>query len=127
MKKGDKIVGLGILALMIISSLTVAIYKYFNQGKPLNAKIVQDQKVIEVINLNSVEEPREWTVEDDNGGFNTIRVEKGRISFIDADCPDLVCVHSGWLSEPGDIAVCLPHKVSIHIEGASDKIDQVAY
>lgn len=127
MKKGDKIVAIGVFALILISSLTVGLYRYFNKGKPMNAKIIQNQKVIEVIDLNSVKEPREWKVEDENGGFNTIRVENGRIRFIDADCPDLVCVHSGWLSEPGAIAVCLPHKLSIHIEGINEEIDQVSY
>ncbi|NLM13773.1 MAG: NusG domain II-containing protein [Epulopiscium sp.] len=127
MKKGDKIVAIGVLGLLVVSSLAVRLYKYFNQGKTLNAKIIQNQKVIEAIDLNSVEEPREWRIEEENGKFNIIRVEKGKIRFIDANCPDLVCVHSGWLSEPGDIAVCLPHKLSIHIEGINEELDQVTY
>ena len=85
MKKGDKIVAIGVFALILISSLTVGLYRYFNKGKPMNAKIIQNQKVIEVIDLNSVKEPREWKVEDENGGFKTIRLENGRIRFIDAD------------------------------------------
>ena len=105
----------------------MGLYRYFNQGKVLNAKIVQNQKVLEIIDLNSVEEPREWIVKEENGGVNTIRVEKGRIRFVDADCPDFVCVNSGWLSQPGDIAVCLPHKLSIHIEGQNNEVDQIAY
>lgn len=127
MKKGDKIVALIVLALVIISSLSVALYRFFNQGEALTAKIVQDQEVLEVIDLNKVDKPREWTIKGEDGEFNTIRVEKGRIRFIDANCPDLVCVNTGWLSQPGDIAVCVPYRVSIRIEGKEDEIDQISY
>lgn len=127
MKKGDKIVGFVILCLIVISSLSVFLYRFLNQGDQLIARIVQNQEIIKEIDLNKIEEPREWTVEKENGGFNIIRVERGRIRFIDADCPDFVCVNAGWLSRPGDVAVCIPHKISIHIEGKNDEIDQISY
>ena len=46
-----------------------------------------------------------------------LRVEPGRIRFAKADCPDQVCVNSGWLSSPGQTAVCLPARVSVLLEG----------
>jgi hypothetical protein len=57
----------------------------------------------------------------------TILVEKGRIRFEEANCPDLVCVRTGWLSRQGDIAVCLPNRTIIKIEGEGSKVDGVAY
>ena len=57
----------------------------------------------------------------------TIRVEPGAIYFEQADCPDQLCVSAGRLSRPGQVAVCLPARVSIRLEGRDDKVDAVAY
>lgn len=77
------------------------------------AVIKQDQKVIERIDLNAVTEPREIKLP---GKYNeTIEVEKGRIRFKEADCPDKICVKTGWLEKPGDTAVCLPNRAVVTI------------
>ena len=46
-----------------------------------------------------------------------IQVERGRIRYLSAECPDGLCVKSGWLSQPGDTAACLPARTVIAIEG----------
>lgn len=46
----------------------------------------------------------------------TIVAEKNRICFLESDCPDKICVKTGWLSQPGEIAVCLPNKIIIKLE-----------
>lgn len=127
MKKGDKIVLFIIFILVALSLLFVFFYRMIYKDESITAKIVQNQKIIEEIDLNNVNEAREWVIMQEDGGTNTIRVEKGRIRFIDANCPDFVCVHTGWLSQPGDIAVCLPHKLSIQIEAKIEEIDQNSY
>ncbi|NLK20845.1 MAG: NusG domain II-containing protein [Epulopiscium sp.] len=127
MKKGDKIVIVAIIVLIGISSLGVALYRFINRGDYLIVKVIQNQEIIKIIDLNDIMEPVEWTIENQDGGFNTIRAEKGRIRFIDADCPDYVCVNAGWLSRPGDIAVCIPHKISIRVEGENEEVDQISY
>lgn len=47
-----------------------------------------------------------------------LRVEPGRICFQNAGCPDQICVNTGWLTSPGQTAVCLPARASVRIEGA---------
>ena len=55
---------------------------------------------------------------------NLIVAEKGRICFMEADCPDRVCVNTGWISRPGQVAVCLPAGVVIKITGQeNDQVD----
>lgn len=51
-------------------------------------------------------------------GRNSVVVENGRVFVREADCPDLVCVHTPALSEgdPKTIA-CLPHRLVILLEG----------
>lgn len=112
-KKGD-IVLAGIIFLVIISSIAgIYFWKKANSSK-LIAVITQDNKIIERIDLNTVEQPRVIKLSGDY--HNTIRVEKGRIRYEDSDCPNRVCVNTGWLTKYGDIAVCLPNKTLIDIE-----------
>lgn len=127
MKKGDKIVLMTVLALLVVSFLSVIIYRISYKGKALNAKIIQNQKVLVEVDLEKIDEPKEWMVKGEEGHYNIIRVEKGRIRFIEANCPDLVCVHTGWLFQPGDIAVCMPHNVLVKIEGEKEELDEISY
>lgn len=51
------------------------------------------------------------------GGTNTVKIQDGSVSMIEASCPDQICVHSYALSkdQPGMI-VCLPHKIVVEIQ-----------
>ncbi len=65
------------------------------------------------------------TAIDANGYHVVIRTELGKIRFLTADCPDQVCVHTGWLSAQGRMAACVPANVVVRIEGNSSDIDVV--
>lgn len=109
MKKND-ILLIGIVALISLAFLL------FLQGKGerLTAVIVHNNQIIERIDLSKVEEPRTITVSGDYN--NIIKVEKDRIRFEKSDCPEQICVHTGWLSKFGHIAVCMPNKTIIDIQ-----------
>ena len=55
-------------------------------------------------------------------GRNLVVVEDGRVFVKEADCPDLVCVHTPALTEgdPKTIA-CLPHRLVILLEGGDGR------
>ena len=42
-------------------------------------------------------------------------VINGAAGFVCSDCPDQICVRSGFISQPGQMAVCLPNRVSLLI------------
>ena len=54
-------------------------------------------------------------------------VRDGRVAFIASDCPDQICVHTGFIGEPGQLAACLPNRTSIRIDanGAINAPDAV--
>lgn len=54
-------------------------------------------------------------------------VNNGAIAFIESNCPDKVCIHSGFLSNPGQMAACLPNRVSIRIISEEADTDMIAY
>jgi hypothetical protein len=81
--------------------------------------------VIRKINLDDVDKPERIVIKGEYE--EVILAEKGRIRFEDANCPDRVCVKTGWLSRKGDIAVCLPNRTIIKIEGESRDVDGGTY
>lgn len=108
-----------------ICCVGIWIYRSENTDGYKTAQIVQDGKIIRTIDLSSVKEPYEFEVKDESGGNNTIRVERGRIAVIDADCPDKVCVNQGYIDNGAVPIVCLPHKLSITITDKKEEIDAV--
>ena len=58
---------------------------------------------------------QEFWVGDPEIGRNLIRVEDGTIMVAQADCPDKICVHTGPISQEGEVIACLPHGVIIYI------------
>ena len=66
------------------------------------------------------------TVTDRDGGENVISVEPGRIRISDANCPDHVCVDTGWISDGVIPIVCLPHQLVIRIEGGGNSDIDIA-
>jgi len=47
--------------------------------------------------------------------YDIIEVNNGRIRIREADCPDKLCVRSGWISTAPQQIVCLPNRVIIKI------------
>ncbi|HHU61410.1 MAG: NusG domain II-containing protein [Bacillota bacterium] len=50
-------------------------------------------------------------------GFNTIEIKGGQVRVAEADCPDLLCVNTGWRQHKGQVIVCLPHYFIVRIVG----------
>ena len=60
-------------------------------------------------------------------GNSHIRVFDGRIRFIDSPCPNKICVHTGWLTQGGENATCLPNQVSLQILGSDPRFDSINF
>lgn len=123
LKKGDMYL---IAAILLIAAAGFGLTKTINAGNGHKIAVIkQDGKVIERIDLDSVIKPHEIIIQ---GSYkNVLLVEKGRIRFNDADCPNKDCVKSGWQYNIGSVAVCLPNKVMVKIEGVNEKIDGGTY
>jgi len=45
----------------------------------------------------------------------TFKIENHQIRFLSSDCPDKICVNTGYIHNPTESAHCLPNKVSLTI------------
>lgn len=113
MKKGDFIL------IVLIAVLAAGSWLYINSLKSdqVVAQVLQDGVVIQEIDLSTVEKPFQVRVEDGQGGYNIIAVERGRVRVIEANCPEQVDVLQGWISKPHQSLVCLPHRLVVKIVG----------
>jgi hypothetical protein len=60
-------------------------------------------------------------------GHSHIRVHNGQVRFVDSPCPNKLCVHTGWLSQGGEVAVCLPNRVSVKILAKDPRFDAINF
>ena len=110
-----------LLAGAVAASAAVLLLRDGSAPSP-TARITRDGVLLEEIDLDKVEAPRSFTLEDGSGS-NTVVVEKGRIRISKADCPDQVCVNQGWISDGTAPIICLPHRLMIEIVGGGGDLD----
>ena len=107
-----------LLILFSIICIGFLIQKQYFGKSGTRAIIEQDGEIVAELDLKK---DTKLVLNDENGGSNTITVHDGHISVTDANCPDLVCVRTGAISQTGQVIACLPHKLIITI--VSDHTD----
>ena len=94
--------------------------------KSATAVIYVDGEVYQKIELEKAETPYE--IELPCKPKATLLIEKGAISFCEAECSDKVCVNTGKLTKRGDTAACLPAGVVVTVEnGEENEVDVLVY
>ena len=83
------------------------------------ARIEVDGQVLRRIDLAAVTQEERFTVETPRGA-NTVELRPGGIRIAEADCPDQICVNTGWLTAGYTPIVCLPHRLVIALERGSE-------
>lgn len=63
---------------------------------------------------------REVDIETQNGK-NILVIKDGYADITEADCPDGLCENQHRISKTGESLVCLPHKLTVVIEGAEEE------
>lgn len=75
-----------------------------------------------------LDEETSLTLTGRDGRTLTVEVADGAARVAASDCPDQVCVRTGWLSRPGETAACVPAGILLRIDGENpEEVDAVAY
>ena len=108
-----------ILAIALVAALAilVSIIFWISVGSEEGSMVMiyQEGKLIQELSL---EKDIEFVIEGDYE--NVVTVKDGKAAITKSDCPGTDCVHSGWIHEAGRSIVCLPNRVELRIEGASE-------
>ena len=117
-EKSDFLLIAGVLILCIAAYLLLSRHS----GSMLKkAEIYYGDKVVRAVSLNAG--TGETIVSPYNPDVIIERSEDGRVRFLSSDCPDKVCVKTGWISLPGSCAVCLPNRTLIKITAGETEND----
>lgn len=119
LKKGDFIIFAIILLIAFICFMP-----FINaQNDNLICQISQDNKIIHKIILK--QGYKDTITVNSPYGNSVICIENNSVWFETSDCPDKVCVHTGKLTHAGQIAVCLPNKITIKLIGQQNQVDAI--
>jgi hypothetical protein len=106
-------------ALIVFFCLVCAVMflpRFTGKGE-LDAVIYKNGAEIYRIDLSEVESA--YIIELDSNPAATIQVKKNAIGYIEAGCPDKLCVNAGMLTRRGQTAACLPAKTVIVLTGGA--------
>ncbi len=99
-----------IIVLLIVAVSSYFVYMRLSTSQKVKCEILLDGEVAKTVLL------------DKNDIFSleqlpnvVFEVKDGSVAFIKSDCPDKVCIKSGYLHIAGQAAACLPNHVAIHI------------
>jgi hypothetical protein len=86
---------------------------YWQGGAAGKVRIRQGDTVFATLSLN------QERVVDVPGplGVSQIVIHNHQARFQSSPCRNQYCVHQGWLSHAGQIAVCLPNRVTLELVG----------
>ena len=119
LKWGDFLIFI-VIASAITAMFLLSVPK--NAKAELTALIIQDGEVLYEVALSEVKEREEYLLD---GGDVVIEAEAGRIRFVESDCPNQICVYTGWIDRANQIAACIPNRVLIKLVGGYDEVDVV--
>lgn len=105
-----------IAALLIAAVLAYFVYAAVSSGSgTAYCEILLDGEIVMTVRLDR---DKAFTIpQKPNIEFET---KDGAIAFIRSDCPDKVCVNSGFLHQAGQHAACLPNHIAIRIKTEND-------
>ena len=126
MKKLDYVV---IISLLVISLLSSGIIVYSSAKNKYQSQYVEISIKGDLYKKISFNSNTEETIDlKTDLGENVVRISKGFVQILEADCPDKVCVKDGSISKPGQSLVCLPNKVVVEIKGIKNaETDDVSF
>jgi len=116
-KKWDIILIISLICLSFIPELIFGVMmgKNYNgtyaevtlDGKPYKKIILSEHRGEDKISINT------------EYGYNILEIDDASIKIL--DCRDKICIKSGFISNPGEIIVCLPHKLMVEIKSNDNK------
>jgi hypothetical protein len=102
------------LIVILIMAITFLLFLPAASNGAGVAHVFQDGQLIRTVDLflnGSIE----------IGDALVLQVENGAVKVVEADCPDQICVKTGWTSSPGIPIVCIPNRIMIVIPRRNDQ------
>ena len=109
-----------LILILVCVAVAAAAYIFMNYVIKKNGNYAVIKVDGKVINTLELDKDTTLNVTGYQGGTNIVTIKGGRVKMTEADCPDELCVKTGWVSRTGETIVCLPHRVVVEITGSND-------
>ncbi len=118
------------IILVLVSLFPVIVFSYYQSGTITEdttfiAVISQDNQIIDEITLTGHVGHEVFDIQIDEHEINTIEIKDEAIRIQGATCSDQVCVRTGFISQPGETIICLPHKLVIEIKTSNGESEEM--
>lgn len=115
-------------AVFVLALLAAALAFFYMRPSPDTAS--ECRVVLDGAEVRTVQLDRNQTFTIPERPNVVFAVKDGAIAFQSSDCPDKVCVHTGFIKAAGQSAACLPNGIILKIvpvgEVGADEADVVA-
>lgn len=111
------IIGLSILLSLTPNILTAYVYGTQSSDQTLVAIVKINGQEVDRFDLDEGSEQEIKTYHPNPGQYNIIEKNGNQIRIKEDNSPDQVGVKTGWISRPGQTAICLPHGLIIEVLG----------
>ena len=115
MKKKDIILIAAVLAISLISFAAIKMTQ--KDGKEVIVT-VEGKEVYKT----SIKKDQIYQIPEKNG-TNVMQIKDGKVTMIEATCPDHYCMKQKAVDEHGGSIICLPNKVVIEGENTAEDLD----
>ena len=115
MKKKDIILIAAVLAISLISLAAIKMTQ--KDGKEVIVT-VEGKEVYKT----SIKKDQIYQIPEKNG-TNVMQIKDGKVTMIEATCPDHYCMKQKAVDEHGGSIICLPNKVVIEGENTAEDLD----
>lgn len=123
MKKYDYILIVVALILSFIPPLATH-FAYRASDKEANLAVVKIHgEVVDEFVLAEDGDHQLVTYYPNPGQYNIIEIDGSRIRVKEDNSPDQIAVMTSWISQPGQLSICLPHNLMIEIRGQSQEAE----
>ncbi len=124
MKKGD------FLVIFLIGLFSLGLVFFFNQRPGASSRLYASVQIsgqeVERIYFKKARGREEFR---GDYGYNIVEYDGERIRVVEADCRDQVDVRQGWIENPGETLICLPHRFVLEIKSMEEvnEVDHINY
>ncbi|MGU7877610.1 NusG domain II-containing protein [Streptococcus suis] len=116
-----------LIGFTLVLSFLPAIFTYTqlttdaNEAKTI-AYVRINGEVVDQFELSKDTPHQEKTYYPNEGQYNIIEVDGERIRVKEDNSPDQIAVMTSWISQPGQLSVCLPHNLLIEIKSVGGEV-----
>lgn len=113
---------IGLTLLISLSPWFVTLWKA-QQSQPasLIAVVKIKGEIVDQFELTADGPNQTITYTPNPGQYNIVEIDGNQIRVKEDNSPDQIAVRTGWISQAGQVLVCLPHQFLIEIQGQASE------